>query len=153
MDCTLPSQERIFLRVRQGKKEHPEYESFLDFWETILVVQTSFLHRIPVQEEELSESLIRLKLKAGFPLIPWNTISIEEGLFKELCAALCRATRKSTKKFEQEIPKIEKWLQVCGSSFSDWLRLFLQEGGEPFFKKAAEQGLDADVMLFLFFSS
>lgn len=153
MDGTIPSQERILLRVRQGKKEHPEYESFLDFWETILSVQASFLPRIPVQREELSESLIRLKMKEGFPLVPWNTISNEESLFKEFLAALCQATRKSNKKFEQEVPKIEKWLQECGSSFSGWLRLFLQEEGKPFLQKAANQGLDAEVMCFLFSTS
>ena len=153
MNGTNSWQEKILLRVRQGKKEHPEYGPYLDFWEKILLVQVSFLPRIKVKEKDLSGPFIGQKLKEGFPLLIWNTVPVEESLHKELFAALCQATRKSNQKFEQEIPKIEKWLEDNGRAFSTWIKLFLQEEGKPFLQKATEQGLDADLMIFLFFTS
>jgi FdhE protein len=153
MNGTIPSQGKILLRVRQGKKEHPEYAPFLDFWEKILSVQLSFLTKIKVEEKEFPGSLISQKLKEGFPLLSWKTVPVEESLFKEIFTAFCRAIRKSNPKFEAEIPKIEKWLEDNGQTFSTWLNLFLREEGKSFLQKAAERGLDAEVMIFLFISS
>ncbi len=153
MNGTIPSQEKILLRVRREKKEHPEYATFLDFWEKILSIQLSFLKKIKVDEIEFPGSLISQKLGEGVPLLSWKTVPVEEGLFKELFTAFCRATRESNPKFEVEIPKIEKWLEDDGPSFSIWLNLFLREEGKSFLQKAADEGLDPEVMIFLFFSS
>jgi FdhE protein len=145
-------QEKIISRVQQGRHENPEYESFLDFWEKILLVQATFYPNIPLKKN-LSEPLNLLKLKEGFPLISWNSFPVEENLFKKLFIALCQATRKSNKKFEQEIPRIEKWLADKGQSFSEWLRLFFLDEGDSFIQKAVDYGLDANLTTFLFFSS
>ncbi len=153
MDGAILLQERILLRVRQGKEEHPEYESFLDFWEKILSVQAAFDSRIKITEKDLPESLNGLKLKEGFPLLAWNTAPFEESLFQEVFLALCKATRKSNKKFEKEIPGIEKWHKDNGPAFSDWLNLYFQEERKPFLQKAHDHGLDADLMVFLFSAS
>lgn len=152
MGNTGSLQEKIISRVQQGRNEHPEYKSFLDFWEKILLVQTSFYPKIPIKKN-IPEPLNLLKLKEGFPLISWNSLPVEENLFKELFMALCQATRKSNKKFEQEIPRIEKWLADKGQSFSEWLRLFFLDEEDSFIQKAVNHELDADLLTFLFFSS
>ena len=66
MNDTIPSQDKILLRVRQGKKEHPEYGPYLDFWERILLVQASFLPRIKIEEKSLPLSSIRSKAERRF---------------------------------------------------------------------------------------
>jgi FdhE protein len=153
MGKTDSLQEKIISRVQQEKHEHPEYESFLDFWEKILLVQASFYPRIQNWGKDLPESSNLLKLKEGFPLLSWNNLPVEDRLVQELFMALCQATGKSNKKFEQEIPKIERWLADKGQSFSEWMRLIFQDEEDSFIQKAVDLGLDADLMTFLFLSS
>ncbi len=153
MAAAVPVQEKINRRVQEGKKEHPQYEPFLNFWEKILSLQEAYSQKISSEGRELSPALRDLKLQEGFPLIAWEDVAVDEALMKELLQDLCRATKEANRNLRQEIPKIETWLQNKKNDFSKWITLFIRKEEQPFIQKAKDHGLDGDLMLFLFYAA
>jgi FdhE protein len=146
-------QEKIQHRINQAQKEFPQYTALLSFWDKILSIQEAFGERIRAGLGEKEDPLWKLKTAEGFSLVSWQEVPVDGRLMSELFGSLCQATRETNPKFRQEIPRIEEWHEEKNRDFIEWTRLFLQEDGQPFTRKIRDYGLDADMMIFLFFNS
>jgi FdhE protein len=142
--------EKIKHRIQEEKKRRPQYEPFLDFWNTLLSIQTVFMAHHPGGTVPLSDPLKHLKLKEGFPFFSFKNFQVKAGPFRELFQKILTGISAANPKMAEQLPLIEKWLTGEGRDLEPWLALLFQEDGQPFIRAAESCGLDPEILLFLF---
>lgn len=142
--------EKLKRRIQEEKQRRPQYEPFLDFWDKLLSIQTTFMAGHPGEPPPPADPLMPLSLKEGFPCFSFKNFPVPAGPFQELFQEILTGIRSANPKMAEQLPLIEKWLAGEGPNLDHWLALLFQEDGRPFVQAAASRGLDPEILLFLF---
>jgi FdhE protein len=146
----IATAENLKRRIREEKQKRPRYGPFLDFWESLLSLQTAFVAAHPGDPLSPVDPHTPLRLKEGFPCFSFKNFPVPTGPFRELFQKILAGTRSANPKMAEQVPLIEAWLAGEGRDLEPWLGLMFQEDGRPFIQAAASCGLDPEMLLFLF---
>lgn len=141
--------KRMKERIAAIKKDRPNYQGILEFFEKLLLEQLKIKAAVDYRPLGISEDRMRLKTKEGFPILSKGDFSIDPHLAGRLFRSLCRIAKGENQKLKGEVGKIERAvrrkkidLEIC---------LVKAVGGEHDYlsRIAADTGIDQGVMNFL----
>ncbi len=144
-----PDAKRMRERIASIKKDHPNYQGILEFFEKLFLEQVKIKAQVEYRPLGISEDDARLRTKEGFPILTKGDFSIDPHLAGRLFRSLCRIAKGENEKLKAEVGKIERAvrrkeidLEVC---------LVKAVGGERDYlsRIAADKGIDQGVMNFL----
>jgi FdhE protein len=145
--------EKCQRRFQESRDQFPRYRPFLDFWERILEVQSRFISEYEPTALPRPDSRNQLKLREGFPLIPYQETPVPPDRLRALFQEILQALGPVNPKISPQLPLLEDWLSNRGRDFQHWRELLLRDDGRAFVQEAAACGLDPEILLFLFLAS
>ncbi|HNX25308.1 MAG TPA: formate dehydrogenase accessory protein FdhE [Spirochaetota bacterium] len=139
--------------VKQKKKIKPEYALMLDLYEKIYIAQEESKNVIQLNDFNISDEVLSVKLKEQFPLINISQFIIDqntsEKLFKNLCTILLEAGSELSESVQKITDLTDNKKLNPGNLFSE----FLKENEAYFNKLETESQVDKAILGFLIYNS
>jgi FdhE protein len=139
--------------VKQKKKLKPEFESMLDLYEKIYIVQEESKSGIHLKDLLIPEDVLTIKLKEKFPLLSISQFEIDfnisEDLFKKLSLILAQGGDELAEKVRDITGLIDNGKLKLKDLFSE----FLKENEDYFNNLENNLNIDKAVLGFLTYNS
>jgi FdhE protein len=141
--------KRMKERIAAIKKDRPNYQGILEFFEKLLLEQLKIKAEVDFRPVEINEDRAKIRAKEGFPILSKGDFSIDPHLADRLFRSLCRIAKGENQKLKGEVGKIERALRRKKIDLE--ICLVKAVGGEHDYlsRIAADTGIDQGVMNFL----
>lgn len=139
--------------VAHLKGERPAYKELLDFYKELFLAQERAESQVSFEPIHLSEDLLNVKKKEGFPLIDRAEFPIDLGVCEALLKEICELARKANEALAETALKLAENLKRKTLDVSVLFSRLLSEDDTFFHDLSEELRVDKKMLAFLIYSS
>ena len=141
--------DRIIKRIDAIQQKRPSHKEVLEFLKGIVTEQYGAKERIRVEPVDMTDDVVKLKIREGFPLIDKKDLNLDmesgAALFKRLCAVVQERNSKAA----EDVNRISEAVNEGRLDLEKLFGNLLAEDGKSFKASAGEMELNQDLLMFL----
>lgn len=141
--------DRIIRRIETLKEKRPGYEEVLEFFKEIVAEQYKVKPLIKAEPIDITEDMVKLKVKEGFPLLDKKQLKLDMKSVTALFENLCTVVRKRNDTLARDITKIQEELEAGNFDLETLFKWVVAEEETHLDTISGKLTLNREILLFL----
>ena len=135
------------------KRLRPAYNDLLDFYKEIFVAQENARQHIHIEPIAISENVLSIKAKEGFPLISQSEFVIDKTVSKDLLKTLCHIAMTANEKLANSADSLLQAMDNGRFELAKLFKSFLDDDAGSLENAAKKMNIQRQILLFFIYNS